>query len=984
MPLNFFSRARTKSFLLTTLVASAWSSTALAASGGVRGNVLSHSQTTFTDPNANGPPVAGATVSLQYCRSWYLPSLQAGWTCNGWTTRQTTTDADGNYSIWVTDAVNPPQGSGKTMASVGLVSGADEATVGSAYTSFNGTWNTKNFQRAPLMRSPNGAMWLRKYGTGAYPFFFVEGFDPENATKTGDEVIPGNNSTMLASPSILRIMRNSPVGEAGFFPPAGVIPGADYNMLDYLLANDYSVFIVASGGNWHKSQSGSLADHSDGMAYQAMALVKQARQRYAPTQPIVLGGYSLGGSIVRTGLLHWCKGDFAGIAGSSLANGCPEVALWWAADAPLDSATVPESLIRLMKDPSLNQATTAPYKASMNSAAARELLETWTNDGCTTACADTNGCVSANSGFTNGCLVDNRVRTTFQTWNGMPTGRVSTGTHAQLETSMPKRNGTLVPGVAFSMGRAPNFGFLPNLTSPTAVQVNGQTRFMRVNIHGSASLFGIQVTSVNANVDLFAKSETEMRAGSRLNSLATLQTASSSSDSTGWGVWTTNGTISNPAFDFYPTFIPSRSSLLWSGAEANAPTYWKDWRANTIDAGHFTPFPNAETGMVLAWASEYMKGYKSAPVTTLVKKPNLASRAATKEIPLNGLDDDGDDRIDELRVHEGPGLTASWADASNRYVTFVSQNRYWKYDNLEDEFLPNESGYFGEGKYVPNVPMGNANVWFDAPLVNGQKPWDGLGITAAYTAPATGDWNGAATFTVLFSRDKFWIYRGGEEGDQSWMAAGWVGDGVFLAGILPYFEPSVTPSMNGFKPWQLAGITGIHYDEWGRADTLTIYSEDRTWFYRFSDNSWTPGWLSGGVITAAWTTLDRSVQCYVANNPCFWGNCGSTLYSNGGFTGASCYTMGGSWTPRNTFDISGWGSQIKQVEPKILFTSLVGSGCSLGVGTNLAPTCSGKQTCNYPLPAGCGGTISYNCTNFEANWRSTSVPSGGTAVLSCL
>jgi hypothetical protein len=976
-----FSDARIKAFLLTLLCVSAWSSAALAATGGVRGSVYSHSQTTFTDLNVNGPPVAGATVSLQYCKAWHIPSLQVGLVCQTWATRSATTDADGNYSIWVTDAVNPPQGTNRTVASVGLQSATDETSVGSSYTSFNGGWITKSFQRAPLMRSPNGAVWLRKYGTGAYPFFFVEGFDPENATKTGDEGMPGGNSTMAPSPSILRMMRNSPVGDAAFYVPNGVLAGANYNMLDYLLANDYSVYVIASGLNWHKSQSGSLADHSDGMAYQAMALIKQARQRFAPTAPIIIGGYSLGGSIVRTGLLHWCKGDFASIAGSSLTNGCPEVALWWTADAPLDSATVPESLIRLMKDPGLSAATTAPYKLSMNSAAARELLETWTNDGCLTTCVDDNGCQSANTGFYGGCAVDNRNRINFQTWNGMPTGRVSTGTHAQLENSLPKRNGTLIPAVSFSMGRAPNFGFLPNMTSAGAVQLNGQTRFARIHVHGTGSLFGIDVGSDDWYVDLFAKSE-ELRTGSRMNSLQTLRTEGAVPGS-GWGIWSERADISNPTFDFHPTFISSRSSLLWSGVEANSPSYWKDWRANTIDAGHLTPFPNNETGMVLAWVSEYMKGTKTAPVATLVKKPNLQSRPASKEIRFNSLDDDGDDQINELRINEGAGMTASWADATNRYLTFVSENRYWKYDNQLDEFLPAESGYFGEAKFVPNVPGGSASTWNAAPLVNGQKPWDGLGITAAYTAPATSDASGPAQFIVLFSRDKYWVYRAGANGAQSWIASGWVGDGRWLPNILPYFEPSYTPSMNGFQPWQLAGVTGMHYDEWGRADSIVLYSEDRTWSYRFSDATWTPLWLSGGVITAAWTTYDRSVQCFVANNACVWGNCGSVFYSSGGFTGASCYTMNGGWTPRNTFDISGW-TQTPQLRANIVQTSLVGTGCPLSVGTNLAPTCNGKQVCNYPLPPGCGGTVSYTCAQFDASWFSTSVSAGGTAVLSCI
>lgn len=945
-------------------------SRAATVSGGARGVAYAHSPTSFTDPNAVGAPVPGVQVTMNYCKGWTLVrTVQAlVWSCNSFGSKSATTDANGAYVISVTDAVNPPANSGKTVASFSASAAAgDEYMPPSPIASFGGgVVGGKDYKRVALLRSPNSAMWLRRYGTGDYPFFFVEGFDPQNSTKTGDEAVVGNDSSALPSKSILRIMRRNPLGGAPVPPPAG----ANNNMLDFLVANNYSVYIIASGNNWRNPQAGVLADHSDGMAYQAMALIKQARERFHPTLPIVLGGYSLGGSLARTGLLHWCKGDFAGIAGSQLAAGCSEVGLWWAADAPLDTATVPESIIRLMKDGALNAGTTRPYKESMNSGAARELLETWTTDGCTTSCADEDGCVSAiPSQFENGCTVDNSVRANFQAWNGMPAGRTNTGTNAQLAASMPTRWGTPLPAVTFSLGREPRFGSLPERTLPSPQKLNGQTHYMQVHTHGTGSLFGFQVGSIDAYVNLYAK-DREMVVGSRLNSLGQIQTVSNSSDSTGWGLWTTQSNTSNPVFDFYPTFIPSRSALLWSAAEPGAPTFWKDWRTNSTDADHFKEFPALETGLVLAWASEYSKGQRSLPVKTSVKTPNDAvSRAPSKEI-VNGRDDDGDEQVDEMQVWDGPGLTAAWTSFDNRYLTFVNQNRYWKYDNLEDWFMP-QTGYFGEGRFVPDVPWGNASVWFDAPLVNGQKPWDGLGITAAYTAPATGDALGPAQFIVLFSRDKYWVYRAGADGAQSWIASGWVGDGRWLPNILPYFEASWTPpSVNGWKPWHLSGVTGIHYDEWARTDTLVLMSEDRMWYYHFADSSWEAiPWLRGGIATATWTTYDRSVQCIAGNGACTWLDCGSPLYSDGGFTHVSCFSMGGGFTPRNAFDISAWGSQIATLRPSIMsasFSPASGSSCAAGLSATIASTCNGRQICNVPLAATCGGTVSYFCSAYNS------------------
>jgi hypothetical protein len=983
---RFFLSIRISSFLLTILCATAWSSVAGAVSGGARGTVYSHSQTSFTDPNAAGPPVPGVQVTMSYCKSWTLVrAVQALiWTCNSFGSKSATTDANGAYSISVSDAMNPPGTlQGQRVATFSLPAGAgDEASGPGAITTFSGgIVSGKDFKRVALMRSPNGAMWLRRYGTGDYPFFFVEGFDPQDPTRTGDELIPGGNSLGLASPSILRLMRSSPLGSATFPPPAG----ANNNMLDFLVSNNYSVYIIASGKNWARSQSGSLADHSDGMAYQAMALVKQAQQRFAPSRSIIVGGYSLGGSVVRTGLRHWCNGAFAGIPGSLLANNCWEVGLWWSADSPLDSATVPASLIRLMKDTALDsKPLAASYRAMMDSGAARELLDTWTTAGCTTGCLDDNGCKSAMAGFDAGCSVDNTARTNFQTWNGMPTGRLSGTTHAQVQNGMPMRGGSPIPAVAFSLGRSPQIGFLPEAQSFNGPQSNGQLRFMRVHITGSAEALGfIPLGSVDAWVELHVKTD-EVRSGSRMDMLDDIRTVDGASGSAFWGLVSGQGAVSDPIFDFHPTFVTARSALLWSSSVQQPPPFWMDWRANTVDANHSDPFPSNETGMVLAWASEFSKGYRSAPVATGVKTPNLSSRAPSKE-QVDGRDDDGDEQVDEMQPWDGQGLTAAFADASNRYLTFVSQNRYWKYDSLEDVFMWQHTGYFGQGKYVPEVPMGNASTWFNAPLVDGLKPWDGWGITAAYNAPATGDENGPAQFIVLFSQDKYWVYRGGANGEQSWIACGRVGDGRWLPRILPYFD-GYMPTVNGVYPWDLMGITGIHHNEWGRTDQIQIASEGRSWTFNFMDGTWSQPWVRNGIITASWTTYDRSIQCIAGNNACTWFDCGSAQYWEGGFTNATCFTMQGGWTPRNQFNISAWGSGPVVVRNGITniqsFTPSAGTNCPSAA--TILTACKDKQICNYSLPQGCAGTARYVCASYNnTDWNQASAPAGGTLGMAC-
>jgi hypothetical protein len=636
-----------------------------------------------------------------------------------------------------------------------------------------------------------------------------------------------------------------------------------------------------------------------------------------------------------------------------------------------------------MKDTGLASKPVArTYVDSMNSAAARELLENWTTDGCATGCLDENGCQSAQPGYTGGCTVNNSARVAFQSWNGMPNGRLATNLHSQVQNGMPKRGSSLLPAVAFSLGRDPK-GLLSDRSRP---RVNDQNRFMNIHLHTNVTLFGFGVDTVDADVQMFATQE-EMRSGSRLDMLDGIQTVDSGIPGSAWGVLSTDTSISNPTFDFYPTFIPARSSLLWSALETSSPPFWSDFRTNSVDANHVSPFPSNDTGMVLAWASEFSKGYHYMPVATAVKTPNLQSRPAAVEF-VDGRDDDGDEEVDEMQVWDGLGITATWTDASNRWLTFVSQNRYWKYDSYEDMFVP-QTGYFGQGKFVPDVPAGNASIWFNAPLVDGIKPWDGsYGITAAYTAPSTGDWNGPAQFIVLFNQNRYWVYRGGADGVQSWMAAGHVGDGIWLPRILPYFEPSYTPTYYGIYPWDYYGITGIHYNEWGTTDQINITSEGRQWTYNFDDATWSQPWERSGIITSAWTSYDRSVQCVSANNGCTWLDCKSAQYWQGDYTHVSCFGMNGGWNPINTFDIHAWGSQIAVVRNGITniidFTPAAGASCPNVTASTILAACKDKQICNYPLPQGCSGTARYSCASYStSDWGQATATSGGTLGMPC-
>ncbi len=160
-------------------------------------------------------------------------------------------------------------------------------------------------------------------------------------------------------------------------------------------------------------------------------------------------------------------------------------------------------------------------------------------------------------------------------------------------------------------------------------------------------------------------------------------------------------------------------------------------------------------------------------------------------------------RINGLAPWESGGITAAWftPSESNRYLRIIGGgNRFYRYDY--------QTATWWTGGNPWNIAT---NTWSQAPTVNGLKPWDGGGITAAWVAPDN--------YMRVISKDRF--YR------QNLTTGLWDTASTAL-GVLPLGNAtwSAAPLVDGLKPWQGAGITAAWVKD---GHILQLKNKDRYW-----------------------------------------------------------------------------------------------------------------------------------------------------------
>jgi endonuclease/exonuclease/phosphatase family metal-dependent hydrolase len=226
-----------------------------------------------------------------------------------------------------------------------------------------------------------------------------------------------------------------------------------------------------------------------------------------------------------------------------------------------------------------------------------------------------------------------------------------------------------------------------------------------------------------------------------------------------------------------------------------------------------------------------------------------------------GDDDAGDDDSDGplLGPWEGGTISAAWLDPAGFGYHAVNRRLAW-----DVESCPADPGHWSPdaGADLPETAP-----WSSAPAVDGQFPWDGDGVTAAWTI-------GNKLYVV--SRDRYWVL---DSGAGSWLASG----------LLSTAWADV-PEVGGLQPHEGPGVTAAWVD--GREGTkVVVASGDRFWTLeptQTEPDGWPcsssgmlqdqPGWADAPEvdgqwpwegITAAWRDEDRGILGVISGNS-YW------------------------------------------------------------------------------------------------------------------
>jgi hypothetical protein len=254
-----------------------------------------------------------------------------------------TTDSNGKYNCYFSSATGIPA---KRQVSLTFAAGESHSVPETAWP----TYQYINIEKVPDIHSPSGQWYARRFGDKMtpYPIVHLEGYDPQEKIKS-DEDIPGANDTINYKSMMI----------------ATELPNGGENMLQYLKNNGYTFWLLMNGLRSGDSYKGSSSIHyTDGLAYQAMALTKKIADLHKGQfgnsyRGVIVGGFSGGGLLARTGLLYWCHGYWAdasyygptGHSNINLPPGCYDVAGWYSGDGPLEGALMPGIAQKIAYDP---------------------------------------------------------------------------------------------------------------------------------------------------------------------------------------------------------------------------------------------------------------------------------------------------------------------------------------------------------------------------------------------------------------------------------------------------------------------------------------------------------------------------------------------------------------------------------------------------------------------------------------------------------
>lgn len=603
---------------------------------------------TTSDLSLTAPPVQFKTV--------HLTCFDGVSTITG----DVLTDALGRFS-WA-----PPAAAGVCASMTAQVAGggSEQRTTFSltGYDSY-----AVAIERAPWAVSPDGSVWVRRVTGGKFAVFFIEGFDPDDTMKTGPEasgVGPGG----VTADSLISLMQLSPVGNQAVDPVTSKtgnerpLPGRD--LLSYLAQHDYGLYIVTAGRESRRSIRGSSKGALDGQAYQSAAVIHRTMalhrgqfggsvgpngQPFANPANFVVGGYSMGGLVAKYALKTWCADEFLPVPANELwGDRCSNLTFWFTGDSPLRGAQVPLALQRLIaaNDGTISAGTGAT-KAKLSHPSAREMLtySYWPDANPDTNCKGT-GCDSSDFYFTMG---------------DDPTSDVHDVLMSEVVGPIV-RSGSVVPSFEFAVGTHPLGATLPGCVSGGKDAVINSTFF-----YGPPPAIS---GSIVLRVD---------------NGYGGLPLTTWGPASTGRAGECVPGSTWNPPIETGSwaagkwAFIPTASALEWEPAASNPPSYADYWFSQVV-RDHSRQMPPEPTSILTAWLDESLKGFRSSstvPVTGALPGYGKATRFSAVEDPTNGVDDDGDDHID----NQDPARSLSFFAGGTSIADLAESNTAQVYVN---------------------------------------------------------------------------------------------------------------------------------------------------------------------------------------------------------------------------------------------------------------------------------------------------------------
>jgi hypothetical protein len=514
----------------------------------------------------------------------------------------------------------------------------------------------------PNFVSPSRQIYARRVTQKMtpYPIVHFEGFDPPDAIKSGPDIedaIPGLNYMDMMEATEL---------------PGGL------NVLSHMMINGYTFWIVMNGTSSGDSYRGTSGNHyTDGQIYQGMTVVKQIadlhRVQYGNQfRGLIIGGFSGGGLLSRTGLLYWCNGywwnasnyGLPGVDNIDLPEGCYDVLGWYAGDSPLEGCMMPSSLQKFAysdefgsSDPGLSRMRKVMFENQYSAEILKFVVPWYDNPNlkCYLGCNldDGENSCSSTSWGDDGCPFDTSRFDTFIHW--------AYGGYDYPNQYKPLRNGetgTPVPGVAWSHGTYVEGHSKGGYKFTT----NGHW----LDIHIDLSDFKDKHVYLHSNIAGASDENVNGSYFSQFVQLRDLEGKSTTDDfdiPTQWGIWGTalsigffgleigmsNGIIA-ALFNLFgvkityklkrlinqtylPTYMPTTSTL---GANTIGLSFWNDYHWQDQNCAHIpsppalpdlneqmVPIPvvdpdenggfgQTEIQMMLGFAHEQMKGQGSA------------------------------------------------------------------------------------------------------------------------------------------------------------------------------------------------------------------------------------------------------------------------------------------------------------------------------------------------------------------------------------